>query len=193
MPGWLDKLSRYFMMEVCHAEDWTMSQLKKVTIYTDGACLVNPGPGGYGVVLLHDGKRKELSGGFRRTTNNRMEIMAALVGLRALKYPCVVPLYTDSQYLANTIMLGWARRWRENRWMRTPIHKARNHDLWAQLLEACTPHQVTFEWVKGHAGIMENERADVLSVQAAGETDLPPDDGYEAELARAVDQPTLFE
>jgi ribonuclease HI len=156
-----------------------MSELKHVTIYTDGACIDNPGPGGYGVVLLHKGARKELSGGFRRTTNNRMEIMAALAGLQALKYPCTVTLYSDSQYLVNTMMKGWAQRWRARGWMRTPKEKARNHDLWAQMLDVCAQHRVTFTWVRGHAGNVENERCDVLSVAAAQRRHLPADDSYE--------------
>jgi ribonuclease HI len=169
-----------------------MSDLKKITLYTDGACITNPGPGGYGVVLLHEGVRKELSAGFRLTTNNRMEIMAALVGLRALKCPCEVTLYTDSRYLADTIMLGWARRWRDKSWMRTPTKKARNHDLWAQLLDACAPHQVIFQWVKGHAGNPENEKCDALSVKAATSSTLSADIGYEDDLSREAGQPTLF-
>jgi ribonuclease HI len=169
-----------------------MSDLKAVTIYTDGACIPNPGPGGYGVVLLYQGARKELSGGFRLTTNNRMEITAAVVGLEALKCPCNVTLYTDSRYLADSITLGWARRWRENGWMRGRKARARNHDLWDRLLEACAPHRVTFEWVRGHAGDPENERCDKLSVRAARGKNLPPDIGYEQEQAEAASQPTLF-
>ena len=118
--------------------------------------------------------------------------LTALVGLRALKYPCDVTVYTDSQYLADGIMQGWARRWRDNGWMRTPKKKACNHDLWAQLLDACAPHQVTFQWVQGHAGNPENERCDALSVRAAQGNDLPPDTGYDEEQARLAEQPLLF-
>jgi ribonuclease HI len=150
-----------------------------VTIYTDGGCIDNPGPGGYGVVLLFGEVRKELSGGFRRTTNNRMEIMAALAGLRSLKCPCEVTLWTDSQYLQNSMMKGWAKRWRANGWMRNSKERAQNSDLWEQLLEVCAGHRVKFEWVKGHAGNTENERCDVLSTQAARQADLPADEGYE--------------
>jgi len=156
-----------------------MSDLKEVTIYTDGACLGNPGPGGYGVVMICGEKRKELSGGYRRTTNNRMEIMAAIEGLRALSRPCRVTLYTDSQYLCNSIMQGWARRWRANGWRRNAKERAINPDLWALLLNLCDYHKVTFEWVRGHAGDAENERCDRLSVAAANAKDLPPDPGYE--------------
>src|SRR5919202_1577006 len=128
-----------------------MPPLKAVTIYTDGACINNPGPGGYGVVLLCDGRRRELSGGFRLTTNNRMEIMAAVVALQALKFPCDVTLYTDSQYLADSVMRGWAQRWRDNGWMRNRKERARNWDLWERLLDVCARHRVTFAWVRGHA------------------------------------------
>jgi ribonuclease HI len=156
-----------------------MSERKTVTIYTDGACLGNPGPGGYGLVLLHDDKRKELSGGFRRTTNNRMEIIAAIKGLEELRYPCKVTIFTDSQYLSNSIMLGWAKRWRANNWKRARNEMAVNPDLWARLLDLCDKHEVAFEWVRGHAGDPENERCDELSVAAAKQKDLPADVGYE--------------
>jgi ribonuclease HI len=154
-------------------------ELKKVTIYTDGGCIGNPGPGGYGVVLLYGSHRKELHGGFRRTTNNRMEIMAAIVGLRALKTKCAVTVYTDSQYLANAIMKGWAKRWRAKGWMRSKKEKALNPDLWKQLLDLCAQHEVEFVWVRGHAGNPENERSDELSMHAAQRKGLPPDVGYE--------------
>jgi ribonuclease HI len=169
-----------------------MPEAKTVTIYTDGACLNNPGPGGYGAVLLSEGHRKELSGGFRLTTNNRMEMMAAVVALRALKFPCRVTLYTDSRYLADGVMQGWAYRWRANGWMRNRTERARNRDLWEQLLALCGRHEVAFEWVKGHAGNPENERCDALSVLAAQAEGLPPDEGHEREQAEAAAQPTLF-
>jgi ribonuclease HI len=155
-------------------------QLKRVTIYTDGACAGNPGPGGYGVVLLYGPHRKELSGGFSLTTNNRMELMAAIVGLRALKSRCAVRLCTDSQYLASAIAQGWARRWQANGWQRNRKEKALNADLWQELLELCARHEVEFVWVQGHAGNPENERCDQLSTQAAAASNLPPDTGYEA-------------
>ncbi len=155
------------------------SELKQVTMYTDGGCMDNPGPGGYGVVLLYGEKRRELSGGFRRTTNNRMEIMAAIAGLEALRYRCAVTIYTDLKYLADTIMLGWAERWRRNNWMRNKKDAAVNPDLWACLLDLCARQKVTFEWVKGHAGIAENECCDCLSGKAMRGKDLPIDEGYE--------------
>jgi ribonuclease HI len=157
----------------------TDSKLKHVTIYTDGGCIKNPGPGGYGVVLLYGPKRREISGGYRRTTNNRMEIMAAIVGLEALRYRCAVTLYTDSQNLANSITKGWAKRWRANGWMRNAEEPALNPDLWERLLKLCDQHQVRFEWLKGHAGHTENECCDRLSTQAARGKDLPVDEGYE--------------
>jgi len=155
-------------------------KLKNVMIYTDGGCLGNPGPGGYGVVLLYGGHRKELSGGYRLTTNNRMEIMAAIAGLQALRGRCAVTLYTDSQYLANAITQGWAKRWRANGWKRNKADRALNPDLWQELLDLCDKHQVTVIWIKGHAGTPENERCDVLSREAAQRPDLPQDRGYEA-------------
>ena len=155
---------------------------KAVTLYTDGGALGNPGPGGYGAVLLYGGRRKELSGGFRLTTNNRMEIMAAIAGLRALKGQCAVTVYTDSQYLANAITLGWAKRWRANGWKRNKTDRALNPDLWQQLLDLCDRHAVKFSWVRGHAGTAENERCDQLSRQEALKPDLPPDNGYEAAM-----------
>ncbi len=152
--------------------------LKPVTIYTDGACTGNPGPGGYGVVLIYGDVRKELSGGFRLTTNNRMELMGAIAGLSALKFPCQVTLYSDSKYVVDAMTQGWARRWRANDWKRNKTDKAINPDLWAQLLDLCDQHQVTFHWVRGHAGDPENERCDRLAVEAAQRDDLPPDPGY---------------
>jgi len=154
-------------------------ELKSVTIYTDGGCLGNPGPGGYGVVLLYGQKRREMSGGFRLTTNNRMEIMAAIVGLETLRYRCHVTIYTDSQYLVRSITQGWAARWRANGWKRNAKERAVNPDLWERLLDLCAQHDVHFEWVKGHAGNPENECCDRLSVQATKGKDLPVDLGYE--------------
>ncbi len=151
---------------------------QKVTIYTDGACLGNPGPGGYGVVLLYNEHRKELAGGLRLTTNNRMEIMAAIVGLDALKAACQVTLYTDSQYLVNAMTKGWVERWRANGWKRDKHDKALNPDLWEQLRDQCRRHRVDFVWVRGHNDNRENERCDELARAAAARPDLPPDPGY---------------
>lgn len=158
-----------------------MSDLKHVVIYTDGACSGNPGPGGYGVVMLHGEHRKELSGGFRRTTNNRMELLGAIEGLRALKDRCSVKLHTDSQYVVNAIEKGWAAKWKANGWMRNKKDKAINPDLWEQLLTLCKQHKVEVVWVRGHSGNIENERCDVLAVAAAQQRNLPADEIYERE------------
>jgi ribonuclease HI len=153
--------------------------LKRVTIYTDGACLGNPGPGGYGVILQYGDHRKELSGGYRLTTNNRMELTAAIKGLAALKEPCQVQLISDSEYLVNAIEKGWARRWQANGWHRQNKKMAENRDLWENILKLCDKHQVRFEWIRGHTGHSENERCDQLAVLAAQSPELPEDIGYE--------------
>ena len=141
-----------------------MGELKRVEIFTDGACSGNPGPGGYGVVLKYGTARKELSGGEAETTNNRMELMAAIAGLEALKEKCAVTLHSDSKYLIDAINLGWAVKWRENGWMRTKKDRALNTDLWERLLGLIEAHEVELVWVKGHAGHPENERCDALAV-----------------------------
>ncbi len=156
----------------------------KVTIYTDGSSLGNPGPGGYGVILRYiDPKGKthnrELSGGFQNTTNNRMELLAAITGLEALIRPCEVDLYSDSQYLVKAFNEHWIDSWVEKGWKRGANHEVKNADLWKRLLEAAKPHQVTYHWVKGHAGHPENERADALAVEAASQENLPQDPGFE--------------
>ena len=151
-----------------------------VTIYTDGSCLGNPGPGGYGVVLLSGGLRKELSGGYRETTNNRMELMAAIIGLEALKKTADVTLYSDSKYVVDAMERGWANRWRANGWKRNKNERALNPDLWERLLALADQHKVRFRWVRGHVGVVENERVDKLAVAAAHRRDLPVDMGYAA-------------
>jgi ribonuclease HI len=178
--------AKIFLKENSPINDSASNQAKttsptkpKVTIYTDGGCKYNPGPGGYGVVLKYAKKRKELSGGFQLTTNNRMELMACIVGLKALKRELSVVLYSDSKYVVNGITKGWAKRWKANGWMRNKFDKAQNADLWKQLLELCDKHDVRFKWVKGHAGIPENERCDRLAVKAASKRGLPPDRVYE--------------
>ena len=158
---------------------------KTVHIYTDGGCLGNPGPGGYGIVLRCNGHEKRLSGGFRRTTNNRMEIMAAIVALEALKEPCSVTLHSDSKYLVDAMMLGWVLRWQANGWRRNKKERAVNVDLWKRLLTACGEHDVRFVWVRGHAGHQWNEICDVLAKKAAARKDLPVDEGYERESVDA--------
>lgn len=153
--------------------------MKTVTIYTDGACSGNPGPGGYGTVLLFGSARKELSGGYRLTTNNRMEILAVIRGLEALKEPCRVELYSDSKYVVDAVEKGWVRKWRAQNWMRTKNERASNVDLWEKLLALLETHQVQFHWVKGHAANVENERCDALARAAIQDTaHLSEDTGY---------------
>ncbi len=149
-----------------------------VVIYTDGGCSKNPGPGGYGVVLLQGGRRTELSGGYARTTNNRMELAGCIKGLEALEQQCSVTVYSDSQYVVNGMVKGWARRWKKNNWMRNEDEPAENSDLWSQLLDLCEKHDVQFQWVRGHNGNRENERCDRLAVEMSRRGDLPPDCGY---------------
>ena len=150
----------------------------EVIVYTDGACSGNPGPGGYGIVLMSGKHRKELSGGYRVTTNNRMELMAVIVGLQALKCPSIVTIYTDSKYIVDAVTKGWAKRWRANSWKRNKTDKAMNPDLWEKLLDLCDKHQVEFSWIQGHSSNIENERCDQLAVIAAQKIDLPLDFGY---------------
>lgn len=152
----------------------------QVTIYTDGAASPNPGPGGYGVVLLFGEHRKELCQGFRLTTNNRMELLAVIAGLEALKKPCQVTLYSDSKYVVQAIQKGWAVRWQQRGWMRNQEEKAKNADLWQRYLDAAARHAVQLEWVRGHAGVEENERCDQLAVEAAKADDLLVDQAFEA-------------
>ena len=155
-------------------------ELKQVIIYTDGAAVPNPGAGGYGVVLRFGQHKKELSGGFQRTTNNRMELMAVIVGLEALKERCQVKLHSDSQYIVNAVISGSASRWRANGWgmNQSGSKKAKNPDLWARLLAAYERHEVEMVWVKGHAGIEDNERCDVLAMEACKQPGLTPDPGF---------------
>jgi ribonuclease HI len=158
-----------------------VAELRQVEIYTDGGCIGNPGPGGYGVVLKHGSHRREISGGFRRTTNNRMEILAAVIGLQALKEPCRVTLYSDSEYLVRAMSEGWVTRWQAQGWMRTRKEAAKNPDLWESLLEAAESHTIEWRWVRGHAGNRENERCDWLAMRAAQGKGLPVDEGYARE------------
>ena len=165
----------------------TAKDLKEVTIYTDGGCEPNPGPGGFGVVMIFGNTKKELSGGFRLTTNNRMEIYAVIAGLSALKYPCRVKIFSDSKYVVDAMNKGWVKNWKEKGWRRNSKEKAVNPDLWDRLLNLTSIHQVEFTWVKGHAGILHNERCDELAMNAMKEKDLPADEGYEN---REIDENT---
>lgn len=151
-----------------------------VTLYTDGSSLGNPGPGGYGAILSTTVKgeyfEKEFSGGFRRTTNNRMELLAVIVGLEALTKPGrEVRVYSDSQYVVNAVQKGWLFNWEKKNFA-----KAKNPDLWRRFLQIYRKHKVTFQWVKGHAGIPQNERCDRLAVEAAEANPTTPDSGFEA-------------
>ena len=138
---------------------------KTVYIFSDGACSGNPGPGGYGVILRYGEKETELSGGEAHTTNNRMELMGAIAGLEALKYPCRVILQTDSRYVVDGIEKGWAKSWQKRGWVKSDKKPALNPDLWERLLKQVELHDVTFTWIKGHAGHPENERCDRLAVE----------------------------
>lgn len=138
--------------------------MKTVEIFTDGACSGNPGPGGYGAVLRYNGHEKEISGGDKTTTNNRMELTAVIEALKLLKEPCNVMLYSDSQYVCNAFNQGWVEKWKEKNWMRTKKEPVKNPDLWKELYSLCQIHNVTYNWVKGHAGHPENERCDRLAV-----------------------------
>lgn len=141
--------------------------MKKVEIFTDGACKGNPGAGGWGAILRYKEVEKEISGGEKNTTNNRMELTAVIKALELLKEPCQVSLYTDSQYIANALTKGWAKKWKANGWMRNKREKALNPELWDRLLNLYDVHQIDVNWVKGHAGHPQNERCDKLAVNAA--------------------------
>ncbi len=143
--------------------------MKQVTIYTDGACSGNPGPGGWGAILEYKGTQKELSGGESETTNNRMELLGVICALEALREPCRVELFSDSKYIVDGINQGWAEKWRKNGWMRNKKEKALNPDLWERLLNLLSTHEVTFNWVKGHASNEKNNRCDELAVMKSKE------------------------
>jgi len=147
---------------------------ESIIIYTDGAARGNPGPGGYGVVLLYKGHRKELSAGFRKTTNNRMELLAVIAGLEALKTTDLpVKVYSDSKYVVDAVTKGWIWNWQSKR-----FKNKKNPDLWMRYIELHKKFDITFQWVKGHANIPENERCDQLAVEASMGPELPPDTGY---------------
>ena len=152
--------------------------MKEVTIFTDGACSGNPGRGGFGVILNYMGKIKEISKGYICTTNNRMEIMAALAGLNALKEPCKVTLYSDSKYLVDSVNKGWIASWQKNGWKNSKKEKVKNRELFEELINLINIHQVEFCWVKGHDGHTENERCDYLATTAAKSKNALEDTGY---------------
>ena len=158
----------------------------KVSIYTDGSSKGNPGRGGYGVVLLYDGHRKEVSEGFRLTTNNRMELLAVIVGLEALKsFNKNIVIYSDSKYVVNAIEKKWLFNWEKN-----SFKKKKNKDLWLRFLKIYRKHSVKFVWIKGHSEIVENERCDFLAVQAAEKKTLKIDEYYENSIKQEPN--TLF-
>ena len=152
--------------------------MKKVELYTDGACSGNPGKGGYGTVLRYNGREKELSKGFRLTTNNRMELLGAIAGLEALNEPCEVDLCSDSKYLVDAVTKGWVYGWQKKGWKKSDGKPALNVDLWKRLLELMKVHQVSFTWIKGHAGHPDNERCDKLAVAAYSGDELYEDENY---------------
>ena len=147
------------------------TDMRKITVYTDGACSGNPGPGGYGAILIDEesGQKKEISGGDAHTTNNRMELLSVIEALNLLKFPCEVTLFTDSKYVSDAMRLGWAKKWKANGWMRTKNEEAKNPDLWDKLLSLCDVHHVTFMWVKGHASNPLNNRCDEMAVAKSRE------------------------
>ena len=155
-----------------------MSALKTVTAYTDGSCLGNPGPGGWAALLRYSGHSRELSGAFAMTTNNRMEILAAIMALEALREQCAVALYTDSTYLRDAVEKDWLGKWQKNGWKTAANKAVRNQDLWQRLARQLARHSIHFAWVAGHAGNVENERVDALARTAAGSLALQPDPGF---------------
>ena len=154
--------------------------MKNVILYTDGACSGNPGPGGWASILRYGENVKELSGGEKDTTNNRMELTGVIEGLKALREPCAVELYSDSQYIVNALNNGWLRDWKKRGWKTAEKKPVKNVDLWKRLDAALGQHQIKWEWVKGHAGHPENERCDELA-RAAAMNPTQEDVGYQAE------------
>ena len=149
-----------------------------IIVYTDGACTGNPGKGGYGAVIIDGDRREELSAGYKLTTNNRMEMMGAIAALEFLKSNSKVKLHTDSKYIVDAVNKGWAKKWQSKGWRRNAKEMAKNPDLWQEILDLCKIHEIEFIWVKGHAGIAENERCDRLAVDAAHGSNLAVDEGY---------------
>jgi len=152
--------------------------VKQVVIYTDGACKGNPGPGAFAAVLLHGNHRKEVSQGYRMTTNNRMELMAAINALELLQQPCRVELHSDSKYLVQAITQNWLQGWIGRGWKTADKQPVKNQDLWRRLMSTMEPHQIQWHWVKGHAGNKENERCDQLANEAVVAEDLLEDEGF---------------
>ena len=153
---------------------------KTVEIYTDGSCLGNPGPGGYGIFMLYNGHEKKMSQGYTLTTNNRMEMLAAIIALESLTRPCEINLTTDSQYVKQGIE-SWVANWKKRGWKTSAKKPVKNVDLWKRLDEACNRHTITWKWVKGHSGNKYNEIVDDLARDAAGSKELLVDEGYQPE------------
>lgn len=152
---------------------------ERIAIHADGACSGNPGPGGWAAAIRHGGVTRELSGGFAKTTNNRMELYSVIAALAAIAdADDAVTVYSDSRYVVDMITKGHAERWRQNGWMRDRTHLAMNSDLWERLLTLCRERDIEFVWVKGHDGHAENERVDQLAVEACSGTEMPVDDGF---------------
>ena len=147
-------------------------------VFTDGSCLGNPGPGGWAAILRYNQTEKELGGGFALTTNNRMELLAAIQALSALKQPCTVDLYTDSRYLVDAVEKKWLTAWQNNGWKKSAKQPVKNQDLWEMLLPLLNKHKIKWHWVRGHVGHPENERCDVLAKNQASQPALPPDQGF---------------
>lgn len=152
--------------------------MKTVTIFTDGACSGNPGPGGFGAVIIYGETRREISDGFKLTTNNRMEILAVIEALKILRQPCNVNLYSDSKYVVDAIKKGWLIKWQKNNWLRNKSQPVSNIDLWQNLLPLLQFHNVNFIWVKGHNDNQENERCDYLARSAINSPTLNIDFNY---------------
>jgi len=152
--------------------------MKRVVIHTDGGCKGNPGPGGYGAVLVSGQHRKELCAGYRLTTNNRMELRAAIAALELLSEPCEVDLHSDSKYIIDALTKKWIAGWQQRGWQTAAKQPVKNRDLWLRLLAAIAPHKVRWHWVKGHAGHAENERCDVLANTAVKAGNLLEDAGF---------------
>lgn len=163
------------LSKIMKQEHTSSEKTIEATLFTDGACLGNPGPGGWAVIVEYNGQRKELCGGWAETTNNRMELKAVIEGLKALPEPGRVHVVTDSRYVHDAFVQGWLRRWQNNGWKTAAKSAVKNQDLWKELAELVQKHQVSFEWTRGHQGHLENERCDRLARQEAGKASLALD------------------
>ena len=152
--------------------------LPQITVYTDGSSRGNPGPGGFGTLLISGNRRKEISGGFAKTTNNRMELLAAIAGLEVIKTRAAVTLYSDSKYVVDAVNKNWLKGWKKRGWIKSDKQPVKNIDLWKRIDAAAAKHEVTWKWVKGHAGNPNNERCDELATTAADGSNLPRDPGF---------------